>query len=152
METKWLSRKQVAVRVVEQWGSLTEYFLKCFPKQKDAFREISKTARYQRIAEALEDTITLADVSFCAFIARDFEMILLPYNQTGLRYIFYIQKCNHYYEIWLWNLYVPSTWLRIELLSDCKLLKWTTRKNIIIYRANCLLVTLSLSMPSTSIP
>ena len=69
VETKWLSRKQVAVRVVEQWGSLTEYFLKCFPKQKDAFREINKTARYQRIAEALEDTITLADVSFCAFIA-----------------------------------------------------------------------------------
>ena len=84
VETKWLSRKQVAVRVVEQWGSLTEYFLKCFPKQKDAFREISKIARYQRIAEALEDTITLADVSFCAFIARDFEMILLPFNQTGL--------------------------------------------------------------------
>ena len=84
VETKWLSRKQVAVRVVEQWGSLTEYFLKCFPKQKDAFREINKTARYQRIAEALEDTITLADVSFCAFIARDFEMILLPFNQTGL--------------------------------------------------------------------
>ena len=84
VEAKWLSRKQVAVRVVEQWGSLTEYFLKCFPKQKDAFREISKTARYQRIAEALEDTITLADVSFCAFIARDFEMILLPFNQTGL--------------------------------------------------------------------
>ena len=84
VEAKWLSRKQVAVRVVEQWGSLTEYFLKCFPKQKDAFREISKIARYQRIAEALEDTITLADVSFCAFIARDFEMILLPFNQTGL--------------------------------------------------------------------
>ena len=84
VEAKWLSRKQVAVRVVEQWGSLTEYFLKCFPKQKDAFREINKTARYQRIAEALEDTITLADVSFCAFIARDFEMILLPFNQTGL--------------------------------------------------------------------
>ena len=84
VEAKWLSRKQVAVRVVEQWGSLTEYFLKCLPKQKDAFREINKTARYQRIAEALEDTITLADVSFCAFIARDFEMILLPFNQTGL--------------------------------------------------------------------
>ena len=84
VEAKWLSRKQVAVRVVEQWGSLTEYFLKCLPKQKDAFREINKTARYQRIAEALEDTITLADVSFCAFIVRDFEMILLPFNQTGL--------------------------------------------------------------------
>ena len=84
VEAKWLSRKQVAVRVVEQWGSLTEYFLKCLPKQKDAFREINKTARYQRIAKALEDTITLADVSFCAFIVRDFEMILLPFNQTGL--------------------------------------------------------------------
>ena len=151
METKWLSRKQVAVRVVEQWGSLTEYFLKCFPKQKDAFREINKTARYQRIVEALEDTITLADVSFCAFIARDFEMILLPFNQTGLWYIFYIQKCNHYYEI---DYEIYTSQVLDWGVSCSRIANYSSeqREKTIIYRANCLLATLSLSMPSTSIP
>ena len=70
--------KLVAVCVAEQWDNPTEYFLKLLPKQKDAFRKIKKTARYHGITEALEDSITLAYVSFCAFIARNFEMPLLP--------------------------------------------------------------------------
>ena len=64
--------------VAEHWDNLMEYLLKFFPKQKDVFRKIKKTARYQRITEALEDSITLAYVSFCAFIAQYFEMLLLP--------------------------------------------------------------------------
>ena len=80
VETRWLSMKQVAVCEVEQWDNLIEYFLKFLPKQKDAFRKIKKTARYQRLVEALEDSITLAYVSFCAFIARGFEMLLLPFQ------------------------------------------------------------------------
>ena len=80
VETRWLSMKQVAVRIVEQWDNLTEYFLKFLPKQKDTFRKIKKTARYQRIAVVLEDSITLVYVSFCAFIAQDFEMLLLPFQ------------------------------------------------------------------------
>ena len=43
--TRWLSMKQVAFRVVVQWGNLTEYFLKFLPKPKDVFRKIKKTAR-----------------------------------------------------------------------------------------------------------
>ena len=50
------------------------------------------------------------------------------FNQTGLWYISYIQKCNHCYEIWWWNLYARITWLTSQLLSDCILPKWTTRK------------------------
>ena len=81
VETRWLLMKQVAVRVVEQWDNLTEYFLKFLTKQKDdTFRKIKKTARYQRIAKALEDSVTLAYVSFCDFIARDFKMLLLPFQ------------------------------------------------------------------------
>jgi len=71
--------KHVAIRVVEQWDNLTEYFLKFVPKQKDTFRKIKETARYQRISKALEDSLTLAYVEFCAFVARDFEMFLLPF-------------------------------------------------------------------------
>ena len=36
--------KQVAVRVFKQRDHLTEYFLKFFPKQKDAFRKIKKSS------------------------------------------------------------------------------------------------------------
>ena len=79
---RWLSMKHVAIRVVEQWDNLTEYFLEFLPKQKDAFRKIKETTRYQRISEALEDSITLAYVSFCAFVARDFEMFLLPFQSN----------------------------------------------------------------------
>ena len=61
--------KQVAVRVFKQRDHLTEYFLKFFPKQKDAFRKIKKSSGQQRIAKALEDLITLAYVLFSAFIA-----------------------------------------------------------------------------------
>ena len=82
VETRWLSMKYVAIRVVEQWDNLTEYFLKFLPKQKDAIRKIKETARYQRISEVLEDSITSAYVSFCAFVARDFEMFLLPFQSN----------------------------------------------------------------------
>ena len=50
------------------------------------------------------------------------------FNQTGLWYIFCIQKCNHCYKFWWWNLYIQTTWLRIQLLSDCIFVKWTTTK------------------------
>ena len=69
-------------------------------------------------------------VSFCAFIAWDFKILLLPFQSDRPMIIFYIQKCNHCYEIWWWNFYVQSTWLRSQLLSDCMLFKWTMRKNV----------------------
>ena len=80
VETRWLSMKFVAVRVVEQWGNLAEYFLKFLPKDKKTFRTIKETKRYQQIHDALSDNFTLATVSFCAFAARDFEMFLLPFQ------------------------------------------------------------------------
>ena len=58
-------------------------------------------------------------VSFCAFIAWDFKILLLPFQSDRPMIIFFIQKCNHCYEIWWWNLHVQSTWLRSQLLSDC---------------------------------
>ena len=79
VETRWLLMKQVTI-FVEQWDNFTEHFLKFLPKQKDALRKIKKTARYQRIAEVLENPIALAHVLFCVFIARDFEMLLLPFQ------------------------------------------------------------------------
>lgn len=82
-ETRWLSMKFVAVRVVEQWDNLREYFLEFLPKHpssKTAFRKIKETKRYQRIRDHLKDPITLAYIAFCAYSARDFESFLLPFQ------------------------------------------------------------------------
>ena len=84
MQTWQLSLKQVAVCVVELWGNLAECFLKFLPKEKDVFRKIKKTASYQSLAEALEDSIFLVYVSFCVFVAQDFEMLLLPFQSGRL--------------------------------------------------------------------
>ena len=80
-ETRWLSMKFVAVRVVEQWVNLTEYFLKFLPKQK-GFRQVEKTERYQRIRDSLQEDVTLAYVAFTAFVSSDFETFLLPFQSS----------------------------------------------------------------------
>ena len=82
-ETRWLSMKFVAVRVVEQWKNLKTYFLEFLPKDpssKAAFRQVKETKRYQRIHDHLKNPITLAYVAFCAYVARDFESFLLPFQ------------------------------------------------------------------------
>ena len=50
-ETRWLSMKYVALRCLEQWSNLREYFLNCLPKQKSFRSEISRTQRYVRIKD-----------------------------------------------------------------------------------------------------
>ena len=82
VETRWLSMKYVALRLLEQWPNLKEYFLNFLPKQSNFKSEIAKTYRYIRIKEAVEELLTEAYVSFCAFTAHDFESFLLLL-QTG---------------------------------------------------------------------
>ena len=81
-ETRWVSMKYVALRCVEQWSNLTEYFLKYLPKQKNFKREIQNTHRYIRIKTALGDEATEAYASFCAFVAHDFESFLVPFQTS----------------------------------------------------------------------
>ena len=78
VETRWLTMKYVALRLLEQWPNLKEYFLNFLPKQSNFKSEIAKTYRYIRIKEAVEELLTEAYVSFCAFTAHDFESFLLP--------------------------------------------------------------------------
>jgi len=81
-ETRWVSMKYVALRCLEQWKNLKEYFLKFLPKQKNFKREVEKTQRYLRIKTALSDNITEAYVSFVAFVAHDFQEFLVPFQST----------------------------------------------------------------------
>ena len=96
-------------------------FPEYLPKQKDTFRKINENCKVPEMAEALEDSITSAYVSFCAFIARDFKCFCYCFSQTGLWYI--AMKFDD--EIYI---YLQSTWPKSQLLSDCILFKWIMRK------------------------
>ena len=69
--------KYVALRFLEQWTNLKEYFLNFYFKS-----EIGKTHCYIRIKKAMEEPLTELYVSFCAFTAHNFESFLLLL-QTG---------------------------------------------------------------------
>ena len=77
-ETRWLSMKYVALRCLDQWINLKEYFLNFLPKQRNFKHEISKAQGYVSIKAALEEPLTEVYVSFCAFVAHDLELFLLP--------------------------------------------------------------------------
>ena len=70
--------KYVAFHLLEQWPNLKEYFLNFLPKYSNFKSEIAKTYCHIRIKKALEEPLTEAYVSFCAFTAHDFESFLLP--------------------------------------------------------------------------
>ena len=63
--------KCVALRLLEQWPNLKEYFLNFLPKQSNFKSEIAKIYRYIRIKKAVEEPLTEVYVSFCAFTAHD---------------------------------------------------------------------------------
>ena len=79
-ETRWVSMKYVAVRCLEQWKNIEEYFLKFLPKQKNFKREIASTQRYARLKAAISDPVMPAYISFIIFNAQDFEMFLSPFQ------------------------------------------------------------------------
>ena len=74
--------KYVALCLLEQLPNLKEYFFNFLPKQSNFKTEIAKTYRYIRIKKALEEPLTEAYMSFCAFTAHNFESFLPPL-QTG---------------------------------------------------------------------
>ena len=63
-ETRWVSMKYVALRCLEQWENLKEYFLKFLPQQKNFIKEVEKTQIYLRIKTPLSEPIMEAYVSF----------------------------------------------------------------------------------------
>ena len=99
-ETRWVSMKYVALRVLEQWANLTEYFLKFVPRQKNFKKEIKNTQRYIRIKTALENELMVSYVAFCAFAADDFEKFLVPFQSGEPRiHLLYTGLCDLLYSI-----------------------------------------------------
>ena len=79
-ETRWVSMKYVAVRCLEQWENLKEYFLKFLPRQSNFKHNVEKTQRYVRLKTSLSDPTMEAYVGFVAFVAQDFESFLVPFQ------------------------------------------------------------------------
>ena len=60
---------------MKQVDNLIEYFLKFLSSKKMPSKNQENcqvSEKYQKVAEALEDSIILAFMPFCAFIALDF--------------------------------------------------------------------------------
>ena len=86
--------KYVALRTVEQWANLQEYFMKFLPKQ-NGFTKLSQSVRYQRIAAALKDNSTVAYISFCAYVSQYFEAFLLPFQgEEPMIHLLYPEMIN----------------------------------------------------------
>ena len=72
--------KCVAVRCLEHWPNLKEYFLKFLPKQNNFKWEIENTARYTRLKTCFADPTMETYFAFVAFVAQDFEVFLSPFQ------------------------------------------------------------------------
>ena len=79
-ERRWFFMKYVAVRCLEQWPNLKEYFLKFLPKQKNFKREIENTARYTCLKTCFANSTMEPYVVYVAFVVQDFEAFLLPFQ------------------------------------------------------------------------
>ena len=67
--TRWLSIRQVGVRVLEQLENLSEYFLSFLPKQKG----FKRSERYERIVEQLKRPDIEVYLAFMLLVSQDFE-------------------------------------------------------------------------------
>lgn len=80
--TRWVTLKKVAVRMLEQWKNLEEYFLVFLPKQPNfkGKNGIKENKRYQQIKKALENDLTKLYLSFIAYASQDFESFLFLFQ------------------------------------------------------------------------
>ena len=99
-ETRWVSLKYVALRCLEQWPNLKEYFLTYLPRQKNFKHDIQNTQRYTRIKTALTNPLMEAYVAFCAFIAHDFESFLIPFQTSEpMVHLLHPSLCNLLFKL-----------------------------------------------------
>ena len=94
-ETQWLTMKYVAVRILLQWKNLKEYFLKFLPKKSNFKSTVANTNHYKRICAALQDLVTEAFTSFCAYSTTEFEEFLLQFPSYEPRmHLLYFSRCK----------------------------------------------------------
>ena len=95
VETRWLTIKRVAVRIINQWENLCQYFLKFLPMQKTFKQTVKKAIRYQSIKNALESDSTRIYLSFLVFTAS-FENFLLTCQYEEPLILWSFQSCVNY--------------------------------------------------------
>ena len=95
VETRWLSIKRVAVRIINQWENLCQYFLKFLSMQKTFKQTVKKAIRYQSIKNALESDSTRIYLSFLVFTAS-FENFLLTCQYEEPLILWSFQSCVNY--------------------------------------------------------
>ena len=80
-ETRWLTMKYVAVRVLQQCENLKEYFLNFLPQESNFKSTVANTNRYKMICAcaALQDPLTETYTSFCAYSTAKFEDFFLQF-------------------------------------------------------------------------
>ena len=88
--------KYVAVRILQQWKILKEYFLKFLPNESNFKSTVANTDCYMRICAALQDPVTEAYTSFCAYSTTKFEDILLQFHSDEPRiHLLYFSMFKH---------------------------------------------------------
>ena len=128
-ETRWVSMKKVAVRCLQQWPNLEEYFLRYLPKQSNFKRDIMNTQRYARLKEAFSDPLMPAYVSFVIFVASDFDSFLVPFQSAEpLIHHLYPAMTNLLYE--LMRKFIKSSKLDANDLSNNVTINVKREKNL----------------------
>ena len=92
-ETRWLTMKYIAVRILQQWKNLKEYFL-FLPKESNFKSTVANTDRYKTICAALQDPLTEAYMSFCAYSTTVFEDFLKFQSDEPRIYLLYSSMCK----------------------------------------------------------
>ena len=118
--------KYVALRCLDQCINFKEYFLNILPKQKTFKHEISKMQQYVHMKAALEEQLIEAFLSFCTFVAHDFESFLLPFqNKEPMIHLLYPSMCKLLSDC-------QSKCLKEEVLSNksCKNTDLSKKENL----------------------
>ena len=94
-EKRWLLMEYLALLCLDRCINLKEYFLNVLQKQKTFKHEISKRQQYVCIKAALEELLIEAYLSFCTFVAHDFESFLLPFQtKEPMIHLLYPSVCK----------------------------------------------------------
>ena len=92
--------KGVAVRIINRWENLCQYFLKFLLTQKIFKQTVKKTIRYQSIKNALESDSTRIYLSFLVFAASLFENFLLTFQyEEPLIHLLFPKMCELYSDL-----------------------------------------------------
>ena len=93
-ETRSLTMQYSAVRILQQWKNLKEYFFKFLPKENNFKSTVANMNHYKRICAALQDPLTEAYTSFFAYSPPEFEDFLQFQSDESRIHLVYFSICK----------------------------------------------------------